>query len=76
MPARRFPPPWSVEHAYETGGRKAIDLALKKLAKDPVRFVVVIGALYPDMLRETIRDQMAEAGITEEDLRDIPGTKH
>jgi hypothetical protein len=35
------------------------------------------------MMRETIRDQMAEAGITEEDLREliqklesIPGTKH
>src|SRR5215470_5226772 len=69
--------------AYEAGGRKAIDSALKKLAKDPIRFVAVIGALYPDMMREMIRDQMAEAGITEEDLREliqklegIPGTKH
>ena len=58
-------------------------MALKKLAKDPIRFAAVIGALYPDMLREMIRDQMAEAGITEEDLREliqkpegIPGTKH
>jgi hypothetical protein len=57
--------------AYEAGGRKAIDLALKKLAKDPIRFVAVIGALYPDMKREMIRDQMAEAGITEEDLREL-----
>ena len=68
---------------YKRGGRKAIDLALKKLAKDPIRYAAVIGALYPDMLREMIRDQMAEAGITEQDLREliqklegIPGTKH
>ena len=68
---------------YKRGGRKAVGLALEKLAKDPIRFVVVIGALYPDMMREMIRDQMAEAGITEEDLRELiqklegaPGTKH
>ena len=41
------------------------------LAKDPIRFAVVIGALYPDMMREMIQDQMAEAGITEEDLREL-----
>ena len=72
-----------LRNAYETGGRKAIDLALEKLAKDPIRFVVVIGALYSDMMREMIRDHMADAGITEEDLREliqklesIAGTKH
>ena len=48
--------------AYEAGSRKAVDLALKKLAKDPIRFAVVIGALFPDMMREMIRDQMAECG--------------
>ena len=68
---------------YKRGGRKAVGLALEKLAKDPFRFVVVIGALYPDMMREMIRDHMADAGITEEDLREliqklesIAGTKH
>jgi hypothetical protein len=72
-----------LQKAYETGGRKAIDLAFKKLAKDPIRFAVVVGALFPEMMREMIRDQMAEAGITEEDLReliqkleDAPGPKH
>ena len=44
--------------AYEAGSRKAVDLALKKLAKDPIRFAVVIGALFPDMMREMIRDQL------------------
>jgi hypothetical protein len=52
-------------------------------APPTIRYAVVIGAFYPDMMRETIRDQMAEAGITEEDLREliqklegVPGTKH
>ena len=55
--------------------------------KDPIRYAVVIGAFFPDMVRETIRDQMAEAGLTEEDIRELlqkaeqklegaSGTKH
>jgi hypothetical protein len=56
---------------YKKSGRKAFVIALDQLAKDPIRFAVVIGALYPDMMREMIRDQMAEAGITEEDLREL-----
>jgi hypothetical protein len=69
--------------AYRNGGRKTFEIALDRLAKDPIRYVVVIGAFFPDMMRETIRDQMAEAGITEEDLREliqklegVRGTKH
>jgi|SRR5215469_1294741 len=69
--------------AHKKGGRKAFANALDRLAKDPIRFAVVIGALYPDMMREMIRDQMAEAGITEQDLREliqklegVQGTKH
>ena len=66
---------------YKRGGRKAVGLALEKLAKAPIRYAAVIGALYPDMMREMIRDQMAEAGITEEDLRELiqklgGGTRH
>jgi hypothetical protein len=29
----------------------------------------VLGAFFPDLVRETIKDQLAEEGITEEDLR-------
>ena len=50
---------------------------------DPVRYVRVIGAFYPDMIREEIKDSMAERGITEEDIRELiqklegaPDTKH
>jgi hypothetical protein len=47
--------------AYRNGGRKAFEIALDRLAKDPA---IVIGAFFPDMMREMIRDQMAEAGRT------------
>jgi hypothetical protein len=60
-----------LRNARKKGGRKAFANALDRLAKDPIRFAVVIGALFPDMLREMIRDQMAEAGITEQDLREL-----
>jgi hypothetical protein len=38
-----------------------------------VPYAVVIGAFYPDMVRETIRDQIAEMGMTEDDIRDLIG---
>jgi hypothetical protein len=52
-------------------GRKAVETALDQLANDPIRYAVVIGAFFPDMVREMIRDQMADAGITEEDIREL-----
>ena len=76
-----------LRNAYKSGGSKALDAALEELARDPIRCAIVIGAFYPDMVRETIRDQMAEAGITVEELREllqktqekvegVSGTKH
>jgi hypothetical protein len=53
------------------GGKKALADAWDQFAKDPIRYAVVVGAFYPMMVREALRDQMAEAGITEEDLRDL-----
>ena len=48
--------------AYETGGKKALKKALAELVKDdPVRFVVVIGAIFPGMIREALKDAVAEA---------------
>jgi hypothetical protein len=57
--------------AYENGGVEALSGALEKLAADPVRYVTVMGALYPDMMREAIRDKMAEMGTTEDELREL-----
>src|SRR5215472_9906906 len=77
-----------LRNAHKKGGAKAVGRAMQQLAKDdPVRYVRVIGAFYPDMIREEIKDSMAERGITEEDIREIlqnaeqelesvSGTKH
>ena len=57
---------------YEQKGEKALSEALAKLTEqDPVRAAHVIGAFFPDELREAIRDAMAERGMTEEDLREL-----
>jgi len=60
-----------LRNAHKNGGKKALADAWDQLAKDPIRYAVVAGAFYPKMVREALRDQMAEAGMTEEDLRDL-----
>jgi hypothetical protein len=57
--------------AQEDGGQKGLLKALDELGSDPVRYIKVIGTLFPDMVREAIRDELAEAGMTEEDLREM-----
>jgi hypothetical protein len=57
--------------ALEDGGQKGLSKALDELASDPISYMKVIGTLFPDMVREAIRDEMAEAGMTEEDLREM-----
>lgn len=58
--------------AWETGGVDALNAALSELTKaDPITAVAVIGSMFPDMVRETIRDIMAEQGITVEDLPEM-----
>ena len=56
------------KRAYEVGGRRAFNKALKKLDDNPVLGIRVIGAFYPEMVREAIKDAMAQSGITREDL--------
>ena len=61
-----------LRNAHKKGGAKAVKRVMQQLlAKDVIQYVRVIAAFYPDMVRETIRDQMAEAGITEEDIREL-----
>jgi hypothetical protein len=36
---------------YGRGGLRALNLALKKLAADPIRYLTVIGAFFPEMVR-------------------------
>jgi len=61
-----------LKRAYETGGMKALSMAMDELAAgDPIIALHVLGAFFPEKIRESIRDQMAEMGITAEDLREI-----
>jgi hypothetical protein len=61
-----------VREAYRSGGKKALDAALEELQqKDLYRLFRVIGAFWPDALRESIRDKMAEMGMTKEDLQEL-----
>ena len=48
-----------------------ISKAMGQLAKDPFAYVRVMGALFPDIVRENIKDMMAERGMTEEDSREL-----
>jgi hypothetical protein len=60
-----------LKRAYETGGQSALSKAFQELDKDPVRAIRVIGAFFPEMVREAIKDAMAENGITIEDIREM-----
>jgi hypothetical protein len=60
-----------LQKAYQEGGQKALGKAMTALVNDPLRYVAVIGAFFPHMLREAMKDAMAEAGLTETDLNDM-----
>ena len=60
-----------LKRAYETGGKAALGKAFDDLSKDPIAYVRVLGAFYPDEIRESIKDAMAEQGISVEDLQEI-----
>ena len=47
-----------LKKAYETGGQKALSKAFDDLNKDPIAYVRVIGAFYPNEVRESIKDAM------------------
>ena len=57
--------------AYEKDGQRGLSNALGKLADDPIRYLCVIGAFFPDMVRDAIKDDMAAQGVTEEDIREL-----
>lgn len=60
-----------LRQAYRTGGQKALSKAMAELGEDPVRYIRVIGAYFPDKVREAIKDAMADAGMTEEDFHEL-----
>jgi hypothetical protein len=59
-----------VKRAYEAGGIDAFCDELDRL-DDEVLQVTVAGAFFPALIRELLEDQMAEHGLTFDDLREI-----
>jgi 3-oxoacyl-[acyl-carrier-protein] synthase III len=61
-----------LRNAHKKGGAKAVEGAMQQLeAKDLIQYVRVIAAFYPDIVREAIKDAMAELGLTEQDIREL-----
>jgi hypothetical protein len=61
-----------LRRAHDEGGQRALSKTLTELIDvDPVRATRVIGAFFPERVRETIKDVMAEKGITIEDIHEL-----
>jgi hypothetical protein len=60
-----------LKRTYEEGGQAALSKAMAELSEDPIRYMAVIGAFFPDIVREAIKDSLAECGLTDEDIREM-----
>ena len=62
---------WAVinklQRIHATDGIKGLRKAIPKL--DPVRYLRITAALFPDQVLNAIVDHMAEMGLTEDDLK-------
>ena len=47
--------------AFETGSQEALQQAFRELGKDPVRYIRVMSAIYPNEVRASIRDPRPNA---------------
>ena len=60
-----------LRQAFADGGSRAFWDAMDELGKiDLFRQVHIAGAFFRDTMREAIKDEMAAAGMSEDDLRD------
>ena len=59
-----------VMRACEAGGFEVFWDEIDKLG-DPARQIKVARAFFPDLIREALKDEMAEHGITQEDLKEL-----
>ena len=62
-----------VMRACEAGGFEVFWDEIEKLG-DPARQIKVAGAFFPDLIREALKDEMAEQGITQDDLKELLGS--
>jgi len=59
---------------HETEGQIAVRKALRAL--EPESYLRVAAAFFPNKVRETIKDEMAENGITKQNLREMAEKLH
>jgi hypothetical protein len=58
-----------LQRAYQHG-EKAFSKTLYELGEaDPIRLMTVMSAFWPEVVRETMKDQMAAEGVTVDDLK-------
>ena len=61
-----------LQKAYADGEMRALNAGLLELHdRDVFLYTAVVGAFWPDELREAIRDGLAEAGMDADDLREL-----
>jgi hypothetical protein len=62
---------YKLRNAYKLRGQKGLDQAYRELGRDPVRYIRVMSAIYPNEVRNSITDAMAKRGLTEQDILDV-----
>ncbi len=61
-----------VKRAYEAGGMDAFWEELERLEdRSPVTQICVAAAFFPEVIRQAIKDEMAEHGMSIEDWREM-----
>jgi hypothetical protein len=54
--------------AFETGSQEALQRAYRELGRDPVQYIRVMSAIYPNEVRASIKEAMAKRGLTKQDI--------
>ena len=66
-----------VIRAHRAGGMDGFWDELEKLGDDNLILqITIVGAFFPDVIREAIKNEMAEQNITVEDLRNLVKRLH
>jgi hypothetical protein len=61
-----------LRRVHEIDGSKGLSKAVEKLIKDdPAHFLTIAAAYFPAHVFNDMKDHMADAGITEEDLEEM-----
>ncbi len=61
-----------LKRAHQKGGKRALSKAVDKLTEnDRGSYVRIMAAFFPSMVRNAVKDAMAQYGVTEEELREL-----